>query len=377
MAQVVDYYRAVAGNSGYGYQYADGRGTKKRIEKGTVLTLNANYADKITNGRYYIRSHACWLNWTYVDDIKPVYKTVTDKCTAPDGVTIDAAKKQMTITGGAGGDLNTLTGFGIQWRERGIKEETWGSWSTESVIAGRTMSVDANPGMVRQYQVRTQGSAGSAYYSAWVVCPNIMIGNTAAATPTILLPGMNRVTGSKTPVVVVSCSADNEGDQMTLKRRLDSGEYADAAAVPGTGATIYDRLPELSSGEHTITYKVVDANGGESEEASVMITQGSAAWTRSIASGDVIANETISHVKDVEEMLLAVNVQRMYYGLEPITLPGTVGLFADWGRQMQSMLDGTCACLLAAGQTVATHDVIGEWPNAETINMIRNRALQV
>lgn len=224
MAKVVDYYKAVAGSSGYGYQYADGSGTRQRIEKGTALTLKANYADTITNSRYYIRSHACWLNWTYVSDIKPVYKTVTDPCTAPDSVTIDAAKKQMTITGGAGGDLNTLTGFGIQWRERGIKEEAWGSWSTESVIAGRTMSVDANPGMVRQYRVRTQGSAGSAYYSDWVVCANLVSGNTAAAAPTILLPGMNRVTGSKTPVVVVSCSADNEGDQMTLKRKLDGGE---------------------------------------------------------------------------------------------------------------------------------------------------------
>lgn len=371
MAQVVDYYRAVAGNSGYGYQYADGSGTKKRIEKGTTLTLNANYADKITNSRYYIRSHACWLNWTYVDDIKPVYKTVTDKCTAPDGVTIDAAKKQMTITGGAGGDLNTLTGFGIQWRERGIKEETWGSWSTESVTAGRTMSVDANPGMVRQYQVRTQGSAGSAYFSDWVVCANLVSGNTAAAAPTILLPGMNRVTGSKTPVVVVSCSADNEGDQMTLKRRLDGGEYADAAAVPGTGATICDRLPELSSGEHTITYKVVDANGGESEEASVMITQGSAAWTRTIASGDVIANETISHVKDVEEMLLAVNVQRMYYGLSSITLPGTVGLFADWGRQMAALQQGSLDCHNAAGQGAVALRIGNVFPDAEIINHIR------
>lgn len=378
MAQVISQYSAVTTNRGYIFYLADGSTGGKQYEAGTVLRMPKDYASRITNSRYPVTSPMSgWMNWTYIGNIEPIYITTTDACTAPTSLSINTSTKILTITGGAGGDLNTFEGFGIQWRERDIAGTTWGSWSTETVSTSRSVSVTANAGKVRQYRVRTRGSAGSSYYSEWITCSTLLSGNTAAAAPTILLPAAEAVTASQTPVVVVSCSADSEGDQMTLKRKVDSGSYSDVTTVGGTGGTVYDKLPTLANGRHTITYKVVDVNGGESGEKSVTIVVGTAVWKRSIASGDVIANASISHVEDINEMLNAVNIQRLYYGLATIKLPGTLGRFADWGRQMEALLAATNECIAAAGQAVSQNETISAWPNAGNINLIRQKILSV
>jgi hypothetical protein len=285
--------------------------------------------------------------------------------------------KQLTIAGGAGGDLNTFTGFGVSWRERNITGNEWGGWSTETVTTSRTVDVTANAGKVRQYRARTQGSAGESYYSDYVVCETLVSGNTAAKTPSILLPSNGAVSSSLTPVVVISCSADNEGDAMKLQRSIDGGEWMEVADVAGTGGTVYDQLPAQTAGQHTIRYKLSDINNAESAAVSVAIVISAATWTRTIAAGDIISNREISHIADINEMVAAVNVQRMYYGLDVIKLPGTVGRFADWKMQMQRMLDAVNHNIAAAGKKVIKTTVISVYPNAETINAIRKSVLMV
>lgn len=375
MAQVIDNYSAVMTNTGYIYDRADVSGSKTQYEYGTELLLPANYAERETNGFYpVIYPENGWINYMIVSQRTPNYKTVTDACTTPESLSISG--NTMTITGGAGGDLNTLEGFGLQWRERDA-DGSWGSWSTEAVSASRTVTVAVNPSKVRQYRVRTRGSAGEAYYSEWVVCETLLNGNTAAATPSITLPANEAVSGSQTPVVVISCCADSEGDQMTLQRSIDGGDWMNAATVAGSGGTVYDQLPAQASGRHTIRYKLVDINQAESGAAEIAIVVGAAAWSRSIASGNIISSKTISHQADIMEMLNAVNVQRLYYGLDPITLPGTLGRFVDWGRQMDALLKATNACHAAAGQPAEQSDTDSTWPNAAMINLIRQKILSL
>ena len=375
MAQVVDNYSAVMTNTGYIYDRPDASGSQTQYEYGTELLLPANYAERETSGFYpVIYPENGWIRYMIVSERTPNYKTVTDACTPPESLMISGGI--LTITGGAGGDLNTLEGFGVQWRERDAAG-SWGSWSAETVSASRTVSVSVNPGKVRQYRVRTRGSAGEMYYSDWVVCETLMNGNTAAATPSITLPVNDAVTASKTPVVVISCSADSEGDQMTLQRSIDGGDWMNAATVAGTGGTVYDQLPAQSSGRHVIRYKLVDINQAESGAAEIAIVVGEAAWSRIIASGDIISNRQISHQADITEMLNAVNVQRLYYGLDPISLPGTLGRFADWGKQMAALLNATNACHAAAGQPAAQSDADSTWPNAAMINLIRQKILSL
>ena len=376
MAKVVESYRAVMTNTGYIFEQPDPSSDKTKYPYGTVLTLSPNYVEKETNGYYKVRApESGWISYQIVGDITPNYTTSTDACTAPDSLTVSG--KVLTINGGAGGDLNTLTGFGVSWRERAITGNEWSAWSADTVVTGRTVDVTASAGKVRQYRARTMGSAGAAYYSGYTICETIVSGNTAAKTPTIILPSNNAMTISKTPVVVVSCPADEDGDSMVLKRRIDSGEWTDVANVSGMGGTVYDRLPTQENGAHLIFYQLVDQNNAASDLAKINIVFSGAEWSRTITSGDIISNRSISHADDIEEMLYAVNMQRLYYELPTITLPGNVGKFADWGRQMKTMFDSVNACLVAAGRTVPNDSISQEWPNANTINLIRTRATTV
>lgn len=378
MAQQIAKYSAETGMRCYIYYLADSSTGGIQYEKGTALILPADYAARESYNRYPVVSPMNgWLNKGYIQKITPVYETVTDKCSAPTIVSISTASKTMQITGGGGGDLNTFTGFGISYRERDITGTTWGAWSADSVTTGRSVSVTASPGKVRQYRVRTRGSAGSAYYSDYVVCETLITGNTDNKVPVIVLPANGAISPSKTPAVVISCGADAEGDAMTLVRSVDNGSWTNAVSVPAAGGTAYDKLPTLANGSHTIRYKLKDANGGESEIVSVSIVVESATWSRSVTAGDVISNANISHQADITELLETINMQRAYYGLAQITLPGTVGKFADWGRQMQALLDGTSKCHAAAGQAVTETAVGNVWPTAAIINKIRTMAVGV
>lgn len=371
MAKVLVSYSAVMTNSDYIFAYSSGTDGKVRYSAGTSLVLSKSYSERETNGRYPVKSPMNgWVSYQVVGSITPNYEVTTDACTPPSALTINETSKILIITGGTGGDLNTLTGFGISWRERDINSTTWGSWSAEAFTASRSVSVTANAGKVRQYRVRTQGSAGSSYYSGWLECATLLSGNTAAAEPTILLPAAEAVTARSMPTIVVSCSQDNEGDSMTLRRKVDSNGYVDVTTVPGEGGTVYDKLDTLADGRHTITYKVVDSNGAESGESSVSIVVGRAEWSRTIESGDIISNKAISHVADIEELTNAINIQRLYYGLNTISLPGTVGIFADWKRQMEALLEGANGCLAAEGEQLVEM-YIPSYPNAAVINKLR------
>lgn len=378
MAQVVNYYKAEMAYTDYAFQKAEGTSGKIQLSYGDEVRFPPDYGERVTNSRWPIifPHNGYWVNYWTVGERTPVYKTVTDVCTQPDELALDTTANTLAIIGGAGGDLNTLQGFGVSWRERDIASEAWGEWSAETATAGRTVSVSVTPGKVRQYRVRTQGSAGEAYYSAWVICTTLLNGNTANE-PTVLLPVSGAVTVSRTPVVVVSLGADSEGDRMDLQRSIDGGEWFRAATAAGTGETVYDQLQDLTEGSHTIRYKVVDINAGESAETAVTIVVQHGSWTREIASGDIISNAEISHVADINEMLYAANVQRMYYGLPEIVLPGTVGMFADWDRQMKALLNAAKDCQVSAGQLPPVPRAMDGWPNAALLNQVREAILSV
>lgn len=371
MAQQIAKYSAITNMRGYIFYLADGSTGGIQYEKGTALQLPVDYAARETKSRVPVTSPMNgWINKGYLVNVTPVYETVTDKCTAPTNVTISTASNTMQITGGGGGDLNTFTGFGISYRERAIGGTTWGNWSEDSVTTGNSVSVSATPGNVRQYRVRTRGSAGSAYYSDYVVCSTFVTGNTDNKVPTILLPANGAVTCSKTPVVVISCGADAEGDAMTIKRSVDGGDWTYALSVPAYGGTAYDKLPELPYGGHEVRYVLTDANGGQSECVMVSIYVENVTWRRSVYEGSIISNELISHKTDITELVDAVNMQRKWHGLEEIELPGVLGKFQDWKKQMETILSGINEYTATIGEE--PHELhIPPYPEADVINQLR------
>ena len=372
MAKVVDCYRAEAGGSStmYYYEYPDNTSDATRIYTGETFYLAADYGSSMQDSYYRMVDPEGWIPWYYVDNVQPVYRTVTDRCTPPDKVTLQTESKLLTITGGSGGDLNEWTGFGVSHRDRAINSSVWSEWSGDEVTSGRSVLVTVPGSMVRQFRVRTLGKAGSAYYSAYTVCETLLNGNTAAGTPVIQLPVSGADTCAGTVVVQISCPAEPDGDAMILQRRLDGGAWVNAVNVPASGGVVYDCITP-DEGGHTVSYRLQDANGACGGEDGISFTRSALVWQRSIQPGDIIANREISFVADIQEMLTYVNKLCAFYGRPTLELPGTAGLLADWPRQLRAMQNAVDACLTSTGRNEYGFEQPEGWPNALRINQLR------
>lgn len=381
MARVVGYYQShvIGGATIYYYEKPDDTSKATRIHKGTEIRLPADYASSLTNGMYrIIRPGSGWMFWWNVGDKIAVYETVTDKCVPPTTVSLELSTMVLTIEGGAGGDLNDFSGYGISWRDRPENGTEWGAWSQEVSVTGEPATYNASRpaiGVVRQFRVRTQGTAGSKYYSAYVECANQVTGN-STATPVINFPVNGGKTRTKEPWVITYMEPDPNGEEQTLCRKVDDGEWYDVTICdPNTITVDYKTLKELTPGEHTVYEKLVDASGEESPVVSSTFTLESFEWSRSIEAGDVISNQQISHRKDIEELLETLNVTRSYYGLGPIeSLPGVVGRFADWKSQMEAIREGITDINTVREGSPFTIE-IPEYPTASTFNRLRYYAL--
>lgn len=374
MAQVIVGYHAEMSNRGYIYDSPDYSSGKTQYEAGTSLYLPADYGQRETNGFYPVDSPGGWIEYYILTGITPDYDTAADKCKAPTSVTLSG--NTLTIKGGAGGDLNTFTGYGISWRDKPIGG-SYGSWSSDTVVSTTnttaTYTVSAPAGKVREFRARTIGSAGASYYSDYVVCATTLTGNTSPSAPSIVRPAANASTYSTTPVVILNVTADADGDSLTLKRRIDSGSWTTVKTLKS--GSVYDKLPTLGTGSHTVNYQLADSYASSSE-VSVTFTVQSHSWKRTISTGTIISNSSISHVADINELLAVVNKQRAFYGLGAISLPGTVGKFSDWKSQMEKLVSGVNEALSAAGQSTISVSV-PSWPTASVINSIRTASKAV
>ena len=372
MAQVIERYHAQAGGSStmYYYRYADNTSAATRIYTGEGFFLVSDYIASMIGTMYKMDEPSGWIPWYHVQNITPVYKTVTDACTAPTAVSLDVETQTLTISGGDGGDLNSWTGFGISSRGRAISSAEWGEWSTDEVIAGRSVSVSAESGMVRQFRVRTLGSAGSDYYSDYTVCETLLNGNAAAGTPVILLPVSGLETCSAAVIVKIECPAEPDGDAMTLQRSMDGGDWVDAAELDGAGGTVYDELaPE--EGAHTVRYRLMDANGETGGEDSLSFTRSAPAWNRAISQYDIIANPEISFTADIQQLFGYVSQLRAFYGKAQVAFPGTAGLLADWHKQMLAMQNAIDGCRKSTGREAYGFELPTGWPKAYRINQLK------
>jgi len=372
MAKVIDCYAAEAGGSStmYYYRYPDNTSEATRIYTGEAIYLAADYLDSMSGNMYRMVDPEGWIQWYHVQNIQPVYKTITDKCAVPSAVTLDVGAKTLVITGGDGGDLNEWIGFGVSHRERAVSSTAWGAWSQDEVITTRSYTVSSVGGMVRQYRVRTLGAAGSGYYSEYAVCDTLLNGNTAAHTPVVLLPLSGMESCARRIAVTIECPPEPDGESMSLQRRMDQGAWETAASLAGAGGVVCDVL-DTEEGSHTLSYRLLDAAGESGGEDSITFVCAPPVWKRSIAPGDVIANRQISFAQDITEMLMYLNKLRAFYGLTAIALPGRIGGVFDWHRQLDAMQMAVDECRIASGQPVYEFDRPVVWPSADQINQMR------
>ena len=144
MAQTITAYTAVLTSTDYVFDSPDTSSSKTQYSVGTDLRLPADYASRESNGFYPVTApESGWVRYYLVGSIKPVYTTTTDKCKAPTSVTLNVSAKTLSISGGAGGDLNNFTGYGVSWRDAKIGTSSYGSWSSDVVVTGGTTATYA------------------------------------------------------------------------------------------------------------------------------------------------------------------------------------------------------------------------------------------
>ena len=268
-----------------------------------------------------------------------------------------------------------LAGYQIQ-QQLSADGSTWGDWADVMQVSENTAAVSpsVNRGQYVRFRVRSVDTLAAA--SSWAMSDPVRR-NRVPDAPVILCAGnLDRVSSS--PVFAATAGAEPDGESMTVQYMIEAQNgaqelaWTDAGILPSSGgkAAFRGNLV-LETGIHRLLVRLVDASGGVSASASAAFTVGTIDWTRTIASGSVIADETISHRADIAELLTQVNLCRARVGLETITLPGMVGAFADWQKQMTALKEGVKDCYTALKETAEAVDV-PVYPAAAAVNGLRS-----
>ncbi|MDR1821148.1 MAG: fibronectin type III domain-containing protein [Oscillospiraceae bacterium] len=218
---------------------------------GTVWYLWLTKADSAVAGDlvqiYKGSNHAATLNYTAVT-----------AAGAPTACSVSAtlAERQTTLSwsGASAGVGNSITGYQIQYRDS-PDNSSWGAWTVLSTVsmtaASGSLTVDppATRGYYRQYQVRTLGSAGSGYYSAWRVSSNTLRRNTLPGAPTSA--GYSKATVNRGDSITLSWSGASAGTSAIAKYILQYRTSPNASAW--SAWTTYSQ-PVTSAASGSITW---------------------------------------------------------------------------------------------------------------------------
>lgn len=180
-------------------------------------------------------------------------------CGAPGDVALDdtyAVSGQVTLRWSAGtdGTLNPVTGYGIERSESADGGTTWGDWTALATTATTYVDVDIPSVVGHQYRfrVRTQGSAGSSYYSGFTVSSNtIEKASQDCQAPTSLVASPAQSTGD--PVTLTwSGAADGYQNPVTgyiIERSEDQSVWSVIASVSSPNTTTAQVTPPTTIGD--------------------------------------------------------------------------------------------------------------------------------
>lgn len=187
--KVIDYWLGYANEGAYMYESPDWEDPVRRIEAGSNVYMSGYDAE---TGFWKVYGSSYWIPGSHVYGVHEIYHFETDKCTPPQklideetiisGVTYNVETNLLNIVGGAGGDLNDMIGYEVEWRERvinGAKYTPWGNTMVAESSGIAAIPASVSIGMARQYRVRTIGTAGEEYYSEWVICVQEVFSGTA------------------------------------------------------------------------------------------------------------------------------------------------------------------------------------------------------
>lgn len=338
---------------------------------------------------YYSAEMSPWSN--------AVLKTnATTACSAPTALSVNATLAEGNVTlswsGAKAGTANSIASYLIQYRDS-TDNTNWGSWTTlqtvNSTAAQGTLSVSppSTRGNYRQFRIRTQGSAGSSYYSGYKTSTNTLRKNSVAAAPSIVAPKAGSVTYNKTPRILIQVGSDPDG--ATLNPRIinaagtTSTSNFSSTGLSSNGKTVYQHPSTVSAGNKTITVDVQD--GGFTTAYSATASCNFTIQDLSVTDFPVVAGTTRVKATHMSELQNAINNVRLYYGLSTYAFSAitskTTGL-SGWTthvNQMRTAINEIVTYINNYDSTNTTNNVSVSWitiekntPNAEVINQIYN-----
>ncbi|MDF2645353.1 MAG: hypothetical protein K0Q73_1158 [Paenibacillus sp.] len=191
--------------SGYNYTVSAGLGDKTfNIATALIDSIGSSASNCLFIDAGSSTTH--YMSFKGRNDLTKIVLTInwasrTTTAGAPTSCSVSSSIAEGNVTlawsGAKAGTNNAITSYEIQYSDS-TDNSTWGSWTalttvTTSATSGSlSVSPPAIRGNFRRFRIRTCGTAGSSYYSAWKVSTNSVRKNilpfapsTVAASPEI------------------------------------------------------------------------------------------------------------------------------------------------------------------------------------------------
>jgi hypothetical protein len=234
------------------------------VSLGTKTSSPLSYTPSLTSGQTLtFRARSVDAFTAYADTYKTsntvkTYSAATAPTTCGLGATLVESAATLSWSGAAAGMENAISGYEIQYCESS-DNSAWSSWTGYSTVSGTatsgSASVDASStrGYYRKFRVRTQGSAGSSYYSGWKESANTVRKNQLPTNPTTftVAPAVWQ-SGALALAWSGQTDPDNNLTGITIEYQInEAGAWTSIGSFAGTSATY---TPTLSIGQ-TITFR--------------------------------------------------------------------------------------------------------------------------
>lgn len=183
--------------SGYNYTVSAGVGVKTfNIATALINSIGSGASNCIfMDGG---SSTTNYISFTGRNDLTKVVLNVTWVSRTTDAVAPTSCSLKQTLaegnvtlswSGAKAGTNNAISAYEIQYSDS-ANNSTWGSWTALTVVSSiatngsLSVSPPTTRGNFRRFRIRTRGSAGSEYYSAWKISSNSVRKNTLPSAPT-------------------------------------------------------------------------------------------------------------------------------------------------------------------------------------------------
>ena len=239
-------------------------------------------------------------------------------CGAPTSATLAASVSEGEVTlnysGASAGVQNAITGYEIQYADS-TDNSTWGAWTALKTVSNAgtsgstTLAVPGTRGHYRKYQMRTQGAAGSGYYSPWKAVSGSVRRNSAPAAPGVTAPVASKIIYNAQPRILATVGSDTDGHSQTLAA---SGYAASSTGAQAAGKKlVLRRSSALAAGAQSVSVSSTDTLGVASSAVTRSFTYAVPSWT----DASLVAGTTPIKAAHMTELQEAINNVRAYYGM--------------------------------------------------------------